>query len=255
MTFAELTPSQLALLAGIGLFVFVILRRTARTLKSSPAPSSRFSRDDESPRSAAATMLPLGSARVRSVGGAAEQEAWEVEMHELARELRSQIDTKMRALEALVRTADEAIGRLEVVIDHAESLGLIDERETVGAGASTWDSSIAARDASATFASTAQSVSRPARPRPLRMGDEAALRARLRAGRCRPVGGQDRHANRVASRRSRTDPQPPRRKLTRFKPRVLSSYPLIPFGASFSQSAITSSPPFTGAWQAKFSQT
>jgi len=173
MTFADLTPSQLALLAGIGLIVFVILRRTARTFKTSPAPASRYSRDDDSPRSAAAAMLPLGSARVRSVGGAAEQEAWEVEMHELARELRSQIDTKMRALESLVRTADEAIGRLEGAVDRAESLGLLEEPETVGAAASNWNAATAARDASAPFASTAQAASRPARPRPLRMDDEA----------------------------------------------------------------------------------
>ncbi len=172
MTFAELSSSQLALIAGIGLFVFVILRRTARAFKTSPAPSRRYSRDDDSPRAAAATMLPLGSARVRSVGGAAEQEAWEVEMHELARELRGQIDTKMRALEALVRTADEAIGRLEGAIDSAESLGLLDEREAVGAAATTWNSAIAARDASAPFASTAQAASRRAPSRPLRMDEE-----------------------------------------------------------------------------------
>jgi hypothetical protein len=173
MTFAELSSSQVALLAGIGLFVFVILRRTARTFKTSPPPSPRF-KNDESMPSRAATMLPLGSARVRSAAGSSEHEAWEVEMHELARELRGQIDTKMRALEALIRTADEAIGRLDQAIDRAESLGILEEEGAVAAVATNWTSATAARDASATFASGANSVRRAEpRPRPSRLDDEA----------------------------------------------------------------------------------
>jgi hypothetical protein len=171
MTFAELTSSQIALLAGIGLFVFVLLRRTARTFKTSPPPSARTSGDD-SPRSRAPATLPIGSARVRSVAGSAEQESWEVEMHELARELRGQIDTKMRALEALIKAADEAIGRLEHAIDHAESLGLLDEREPVGAG--TTRDSAPGRNVSPPTASRANTVTRAAqKPRPLRIDDEA----------------------------------------------------------------------------------
>jgi hypothetical protein len=173
MTFAELTSSQIALLAGIGLFVFVILRRTARTLKSTPPASSRFSNDDSS-RNKTATMLPVGSARVRSAAGSSEHEAWEVEMHELARELRSQIDTKMRALEALIRAADEAIGRLDQAIDRAESLGILDEESPVAAASTNWTTATAMRDASAKSEAGASTVRRPeCRPRPLRLDDEA----------------------------------------------------------------------------------
>jgi hypothetical protein len=160
------------LLAGIGLFVFVILRRTARTFKSTPPASSRFGNDDSS-RNKTATMLPLGSVRIRSVAGSSEHEAWEIEMHELARELRGQIDTKMRALEALIRTADDAIARLDQAIDRAESLGLLDEHEPVGA-ATTWGSATATHDASPTTASRANTVTRSApRTRPMHIDDEA----------------------------------------------------------------------------------
>jgi hypothetical protein len=171
MTFAELTPSQVALFAGIGLFVFVILRRTARTFKSSPSPSPRSNNDDATP-SRAATMLPLGSARIRSVAGSSEHEAWEVEMHELARELRSQIDTKMRALEALIRTADEAIMRLDQAIDRAESLGIIEEHVSVAARA-TWGSPTAAHGTLAESASRQNTLRAAPKSRPLRIDDEA----------------------------------------------------------------------------------
>jgi hypothetical protein len=38
---------------------------------------------------------------------------WQVEMHETARELKAELDTKMRALHVLMRDADERIARLE----------------------------------------------------------------------------------------------------------------------------------------------
>jgi hypothetical protein len=171
MTFADLTSSHIALLAGIGLFVFVILRRTARTFKMSPPPSPRF-KNDESMSNRAATILPLGSARVRSVAGSSEHEAWEVEMHELARELRSQIDTKMRALEALIRHADDAIARLDQAIDRAESLGILEDHASVAAE-STWDSATAAHSTSPELASRQSTLTRAApKSRPLRIDDE-----------------------------------------------------------------------------------
>ena len=45
---------------------------------------------------------------------------WEVEMHETARRLSAQLDSKMSALQALTAEADRAASRLEAALDRAE---------------------------------------------------------------------------------------------------------------------------------------
>ncbi|NLS96360.1 MAG: hypothetical protein GXX96_29840 [Planctomycetaceae bacterium] len=47
---------------------------------------------------------------------------WEVEMHQLARDLKGEIDSKMVALGHLIRDADRAAGRLEKAIDAARQV-------------------------------------------------------------------------------------------------------------------------------------
>jgi uncharacterized membrane-anchored protein YhcB (DUF1043 family) len=51
---------------------------------------------------------------------------WQVEMQELGRELKAEIDTKMRLLEVLVRRSNEAAERLEAAASHAERLGCVE---------------------------------------------------------------------------------------------------------------------------------
>jgi hypothetical protein len=104
--------SQIALILGIGLFVFVLLKRVRRGFG-----------DVAHYRSKAA-----GGAAARSVKARKEQDCWEVEMHALARQFKGEIDTKMRALERLIQMADEARGELDATIERAESLGLLEER-------------------------------------------------------------------------------------------------------------------------------
>lgn len=45
---------------------------------------------------------------------------WEVQMHETARDLQAELDTKMRALQILMRDADEKIARLEKLQDSGD---------------------------------------------------------------------------------------------------------------------------------------
>ncbi len=47
---------------------------------------------------------------------------WEVEMHDTARELKAELDSKISALMSLVRTAREEQERLTQLIDTARSL-------------------------------------------------------------------------------------------------------------------------------------
>ncbi len=57
-------------------------------------------------------------------GGAPEAVSrWEVHLHETARELSAQLDSKMVALQQLVREADRAAARLEKALDAANSAG------------------------------------------------------------------------------------------------------------------------------------
>lgn len=53
-----------------------------------------------------------------------EFQRWQVEMHDLARELSGQLDSKLGLLQHLVREADRQSARLEAVIARAESLGV-----------------------------------------------------------------------------------------------------------------------------------
>ena len=50
-------------------------------------------------------------------------------MHALARQLRGEIDTKMKVLERLIQMADQAQSDLENAIDRAKTAGVFDERE------------------------------------------------------------------------------------------------------------------------------
>src|SRR5581483_7233435 len=47
---------------------------------------------------------------------------WEVEMHELARELRGQLDNKIAILEHLIQEATQQADRLEAAVGRAEDL-------------------------------------------------------------------------------------------------------------------------------------
>jgi hypothetical protein len=64
---------------------------------------------------------------------------WEVEMHETARRLTGQLDSKLAALEALVAEADRAAARLEAAIDVARL------KERTGASAEPSPSATAGR--------------------------------------------------------------------------------------------------------------
>jgi hypothetical protein len=53
-----------------------------------------------------------------------EFQRWQVEMHDLARELSGQLDSKLGLLQHLVREADQQAARLEAAIERAASLGI-----------------------------------------------------------------------------------------------------------------------------------
>jgi hypothetical protein len=101
MLFAEMTPGTLAVLAVVGLMTCMLLVRTQKQMKSShshapakpPAPAREVARSE--------------------MQATRRLDQWEVRMHDLARDLTARLDSKMVALELLVREAQEQIVRLE----------------------------------------------------------------------------------------------------------------------------------------------
>ena len=63
------------------------------------------------------TDRPISGERGHHVGLPAEAMKWEVEMHETARDLSAQLDSKMSALAHLIRDADLASARLEMALE------------------------------------------------------------------------------------------------------------------------------------------
>jgi hypothetical protein len=124
--------NQAMLLLGIGLFVFVMINRLRRGFGKSNARvlAGRTWQDDRRVAQQSKTSREIiGSARLRSAAASPDHESWEVELHRLAREIKGEIDTKMRAFEELIQLAENARSRLADSIERAESLALSGQRK------------------------------------------------------------------------------------------------------------------------------
>lgn len=90
---------------------FVLLRsRRSATSATSKIPASR-------------QMAHLGHASGHPARPTAELQHWEVEMHELARDLSGRLDSKLSALQQLVIQADARIARLEELLGERVAAG------------------------------------------------------------------------------------------------------------------------------------
>jgi hypothetical protein len=97
------TLIALALLAAVvGMMLFRVQRYYARHPSSRPSLGAS-SQGDAAPRT-------------RQRGAAADMVEWEVQMHDFARQVSGQLDSKMAALEHLTREADRAAARLEAAV-------------------------------------------------------------------------------------------------------------------------------------------
>lgn len=102
------------LAAGMLIIIFLLLRRSRRYVaktKKKTQPETRRKLAD------ARKSTPLLDAPPEIL-------RWHVEMHETTRELKAELDSKMGALQALIRMAAEETARLEAAISRAEQLGI-----------------------------------------------------------------------------------------------------------------------------------
>ena len=107
----ELLPSVL-FAAGVAVFVFVMLRRSRGVFRRAASPPTMTDR-----------FRAAGKAGA-SDSESADYQRWQVEMHELARDVRAEIDTKLRALSAMQVVAAQTLADLERVVAKAEEMGL-----------------------------------------------------------------------------------------------------------------------------------
>lgn len=102
------------LLAGIVLLTVILMRRWSRYFWGSKRRKSQ-------------TVYPAAAAKraaVRSLSDAPDDVLrWQVEMHETARTLKGELDSKMRLLQVLIRQAEEVAKRLETQLETAQQRG------------------------------------------------------------------------------------------------------------------------------------
>jgi hypothetical protein len=115
---ASLTDPSTILLAVVAITAVMLLMRSSRYF-------ARQRREETAPTLHTPRPTPHGAgsarpspARRAGMEGAPEEAArWQVEMHNTAREFLGQIETKMRALQALIAEADRAAARLEAALN------------------------------------------------------------------------------------------------------------------------------------------
>ena len=99
---------ELLLAAGIGLLAFILMRRTTRHYRQGRTalpPSKTAMRQRSSP-----ALLDAPTDVLR----------WQVEMHETARDLKAELDSKISGLQALLLLAEQERKQLESLLDRAE---------------------------------------------------------------------------------------------------------------------------------------
>jgi len=104
----EISPfqSQMMLLAGIVMFGWILARRQIRSRRRS---HSQHVSDKQLQKQLATTDRPTG---VPLSSAPIETQRWQVEMLELQRELKAELDMKIVVVQSLIRQADERIARL-----------------------------------------------------------------------------------------------------------------------------------------------
>ena len=98
---------------GVLLLIFLLMKRSRRyTCRAKRDARQQHKRLVEPDRDAALIDAPREVLR------------WQVGMHETARDLKAELDSKIGVLNATIRVAREETERLEAAIDRAERLGL-----------------------------------------------------------------------------------------------------------------------------------
>ena len=105
---------------GVVLMICVLLRR-----------SWRYQRENRRSTRGITVKRPRVNRAERLIDAPPEVLRWQVEMHDLARDLKAELDSKMRALQTLIQLAQHETLQLEAAIQRAERLGISTCRDTL----------------------------------------------------------------------------------------------------------------------------
>ncbi len=105
---------------GLLLMIFVLFKRMHKHYRRKP---KRVRAEIDSVQHSAQSVAPRKDTPLADAPR--EILRWQVEMHETARELKAELESKMLALQSLIRLADERSEKLEGAIRRAESLGCV----------------------------------------------------------------------------------------------------------------------------------
>jgi hypothetical protein len=119
---AQIQGTTILFLAGLVLTCSVLLLRTHRQLSKRPRT--------EMPSPASFSHPRLQSAAGHHLDAPRDVRQWEVEMHDLARELRGELDSKIAILERLIQDAKQQADRLEAAIGSAEDVRIAGADQT-----------------------------------------------------------------------------------------------------------------------------
>ena len=114
-------------LVGVVLMIFILMRRWFRYSRRQRKRPDRYSLEKVKKITSSAEPnldLPL-------VDSPPEMTRWHVEMYEVARDIKGELNSKMIALQEMVRMADQASQRLESAVKRAESLGIRQSGESL----------------------------------------------------------------------------------------------------------------------------
>lgn len=119
--------------AALAIVIGLLLMRAARRQRASRADGFGW---PAAARRDGLRQPGAGHPPTLSPGAPHEAARWEVEMHEIARALSGQLDSKMRALGALVAEADRAAARLERALAETRPPGVASAEPPPSAGQS-----------------------------------------------------------------------------------------------------------------------
>lgn len=114
------SPQSLMTLAGIGILCWVMMRNRWKQQKKVNSALVV----EPMGHNANATGQPNTFTGTQSLGAPRDVLKWQVELHDLGRELKAELDSKMLAVRALTKQYDQAAQRLAELIRIAEEVNL-----------------------------------------------------------------------------------------------------------------------------------
>ncbi len=104
--------AQWVFLAGLVLLIFILLTRSRRHFRQVAKHQANASFNPE-PATTGTRRTSVAAGTGLNKSATRQHEQWEVSMHDLARDLSGQLDSKIRVLELLIREANQAASRLK----------------------------------------------------------------------------------------------------------------------------------------------